>query len=336
MKIHRSGIFVIFCAVYAWGQGQRTFQGMNPNIGVIGDFSYENHLNSSGQVGQFQFQEAEISFRMVLDPFARADYYVAVVPPEEAVELEEGFITLFSLPMSIQARIGHFRNAFGKFNLTHPPETPLTTTPLHLQHYFGDEGLAETGVSLSTLVANPWDLFAELSFDLLGGENEVSFGGGNGDRFSYLWHLKSFIDISENSNVEFGLSTMAGPNDSLEAHTTRLFGGDLIYRWKPLAMGQYRSFTLQSEVLYSGRQTGDGEVNSYAVFLFSQVQVAKRWFVGLSYDYAGFPDRKDDLEARISALATLWPSEFQTLKLQFSQTHRNFVSPKKVSSVYFQ
>lgn len=334
MKNYRFAIFLILST--GLGQGQPTFQGMNPNIGIIGDFLYQNHFKANGLKTGFLFREAEVSFRMVLDPYARADFFIAVVPPEEAVELEEGFITLFSLPFSMQARIGHFRNAFGKFNLTHPPETPLATTPLLLANYFGEEGLAGTGISLSALLPNPWDYYLEMNFDVLNVDNEVSFSGGSADKLTYLLHIKNFFDLSENNSVELGLSTMIGPNDSLEVHTTRLFGIDLIYRWKPLTMGRYRSFTLQSELLWSQREINSGEVNSVALFLFSQYQMAKRWFFGISYDYAGFPESEDSIERRFSTVLTFWPSEFQTVKFQIQWTERNFSPLEDFASFYFQ
>ncbi|MFQ6616513.1 MAG: hypothetical protein ACE5HZ_07060, partial [Fidelibacterota bacterium] len=324
---------LVFHAVDVRGQGP--FQAMNPNIGVIGDFSYRNRFNVTGPEDGFHFNEAEISFRMVLDPFARADFYVAVVP-EEGVELEEGFLTLLSLPFSFQARVGHFRNAFGKFNLTHPPETPLALPPLHLANYFGEEGLAETGISVSTIVPNPWGIYLETSLDVLNGDNPVSFGSAIGDRPSYLAHLKSFVDVTENSNVEFGLSALTGSHGSPETHTTRLFGGDAIYRWKPLGRGNYRSFTFQWEGLASLRQ-GEGEtVESFALFVFSQLQLSKRWFVGVSYDRSGLPESQNSIEWRTSGLVTFWPSEFQTVKVQVAHARRNFSSSRTVNSVHFQ
>jgi len=164
----------------------------------------------------------------------------------------------------------------------------------------------------------------------------MSFSGGSADKPTLLAHLKSFVDLTENSNVEMGLSAMTGPNDSLGIHTTRLFGIDAIFRWKPLTRGRYRSFTLQSEGLYSLRQ-GEGETaGSFGWFVFSQYQMSKRWFAGLSYDYSQFPETSTDAEQRVSALVTFWPSEFQTVKFQVGRTRRNFSSVKSVTSIHFQ
>lgn len=335
MKIHWFVLLISAGAVF--GQGGATYQGMNPNIGVIGDFLFRNHLNDNEEKGSgFEFREVELSFRMVMDPYARADVYMAVVPPEEAVELEEGFITLLALPFSTQAKIGHFRNAFGKFNLTHPPETPLVTTPLFLKNYFGEEGLAETGISLSALLPNPWEFYLEATVDVLNPDNEVSFSGGASQKLLYLLHLKSFFDITEENSLEVGFSAMSGPNDSTGVHKTGLYGADAIYRFKPLALGRYRSLTVQWEALYSQRESDEGTVNSYAAFLFCQYQLSRRWFAGFSYDYAGFEDSSQGTEQRFSGLVTFWPSEFQTVKLQIQQTERNLSSRQRLKSVWFQ
>ena len=79
MKNYRFAIFLVLST--GLGQGQPTFQGMNPNIGIIGDFSYQNHFKANGLETGFLFREAEVSFRMVLDPYARADFFIAIVPP---------------------------------------------------------------------------------------------------------------------------------------------------------------------------------------------------------------------------------------------------------------
>lgn len=329
--------FVLFLAAIlgVTARGQGPFQAMNPNIGVIGDFSYRNQFGASMPEDGFHFNEAEISFRMVLDPFARADFFVAVVP-EEGVEIEEGFLTLLSLPFSTQARVGHFRNAFGKFNLTHSPETSLALPPLFLSNYFGEEGLSETGISLSALIPNPWGFYLEANLDVINGDNPVSLGGGPGDRPSYLVHLKSFVDFTENSNAEVGLSAVTGPNDSPGSHTSRLFGADAIYRWKPLARGLYRSFTFQTEGLVSLRESEGKTIRSFGVFAFSQVQLSKRWFVGASYDYSGLPESDYAIERRISGLVTFWPSEFQTVKIQVAYADRNFSAFRTFTSIHFQ
>ncbi len=300
-------------------------QNLNPNIGVIGNFIGSKVFEREEAEDGFTFDEAEFSFQMVIDPYAKADVFVAVVPPEEAIELEEGYITLLALPASLQARLGLFRSPFGKLNLTHPPETAFADQiPRVLNNFFGEEGLAETGVMVSSLIPNPWQLFLELSLGVFDGDNEESFNGGATSDLLYLGHLKSFFDLSEHSNIEFGLSGMSAKNDSLGDFRTNVFGADFIYRWKPPRLNRYKSFTLQSEVLYSQRNEAAGDITSWGMFAFAQYQLSKRFFLGGRFDYSEFPTSSVDREIAYSAILTFWPSEFQTIRLQYRHLNRNF------------
>lgn len=302
------------------------FQNLNPNIGVIGNFLGHKILDSGASGDGFTFDEAELSFRMVIDPYASADFFIAVVPPEEAVELEEGYITYLSLPLSLKAQLGFFRSKFGKLNQIHPPERPFIDIPLMYEHYFGEEGLVEPGLSLSWLVPNPWDKFIELTFEVTNGQNKVSFNGGDSDDFLYLAHLKNFFDLTPNATLELGLAGMTGVSDSTGNQRTFIEGIDLTYRWKPVRYNRYRSFTLLSEFLFSQREQAAGnQVNSFGFFTFLQYQISQRWFVGARVDYSEFPDSGDLTQKAFSGLITFWPSEFQTLRLQYRHTTGDLV-----------
>ena len=85
-----------------------------------------------------------------MDPYSRADFFIAV-SPAEGVDLEEGTLTLFALPAGLTAKLGKFRSNFGKFNRTHPPETPFADRPLAAERFLGEEGLAPSGLSASWL-----------------------------------------------------------------------------------------------------------------------------------------------------------------------------------------
>jgi hypothetical protein len=300
-------------------------QNLNPNIGVIGNFIGSKVFEREEEGDGFTFEEAEFSFQMVIDPYAKADVFVAVVPPEEAVELEEGYITLLALPASLQARLGLFRPPFGKLNLTHPPETAFADQiPRVLNNFFGEEGLAETGVLVSALIPNPWRQYLEFSLGAFDGDNDVSFNGGATSDLLYFGHLKSFFDLSESSSIEFGLSGMTAKNDSLGDFRTNILGADFIYRWKPPRLNRYKSFTLQSEFLYSRRKEAAGDIKSWGMFAFAQQQLSKRFFLGGRFDYSEFPTSSSDREIAYSAILTFWPSEFQTIRLQYRHLNRNF------------
>ena len=67
-----------------------------------------NFLGAAGQERgrtprrSFEMNEAEATFQAVVDPYARADFFLAFSP--EGVEIEEGFLTFTSLPGGLLAR----------------------------------------------------------------------------------------------------------------------------------------------------------------------------------------------------------------------------------------
>ena len=60
-----------------------------------------------------------MSLQAVVDPYARADFFLAF--GEEGVDLEEGFITFPTLPGGLLAKVGKFRSAFGRINVSLAP-----------------------------------------------------------------------------------------------------------------------------------------------------------------------------------------------------------------------
>ena len=116
-------------------------------------------------------QEAELSFQAVVDPYARADFFVTLGPEE--VALEEGYITFPTLPGGFLTKVGKMRDAFGKVNGQHPHTLPFVDRPLVSTNLTGGEdGLADAGISVARLIPNPW-LFLEATGQVYQGNSEV-------------------------------------------------------------------------------------------------------------------------------------------------------------------
>ena len=116
-------------------------------------------------------QEAELSFQAVVDPYARADFFVTLGPDE--VALEEGYITFPTLPGGFLTKVGKMRDAFGKVNGQHPHTLPCIDRPLVTTNLIGGEdGLADAGISVARLIPNPW-LFLEATGQVYQGNSEV-------------------------------------------------------------------------------------------------------------------------------------------------------------------
>jgi hypothetical protein len=316
------------------------FQGMNPNISVVGSLlGSANSLDGAERNVDLIFQEGEFAFQAIVDPYARADFYVAFgrhleplvrpVPEEEEehghgleAEIEEAYITLLSLPFHTQLKAGKFRSRFGKLNETHPHAYNFVDVPLMYQNFFGPEGLNDEGASLNWLTPNP-AFFQELTFQVTSGPAEnASFVRAETNRLLYLAHLKNFFDVTDNTTLELGVTGLSGPN-IIDGASTNMLAGDLTLKWKPLQQNRYKSFELMSELLISKRN-GIEDVTSFGMFSFARYQIAKRWFLGGMYDYTEFPEFTEVDHWALSGVVQFLASEFQKVELQYKYNDGNF------------
>jgi len=307
------------------------FGNMNPNIGLITKFTGDVLVNGEieteekeGSPEGFNFHEVELSFQMVIDPYARADFFIAFLPEEEAVELEEAYITVFSLPFDLRAKAGIIRTKFGRLNTIHPPEVVFVDYPLPLEMYFGGKGLVETGVSFSYLIPNKWDLFWEATFEVTNGDNEEIFNGNSTNDLAYNGHFSSFFNMGDNSALLLGGTAMSGVNDELGLYKTNVYGIDLTYKWKPLRRQLYKSFTWQTEFFFVNREEGTPEnIKAAGFYSYMEYQLGRRWYILGRYDRAELQDNSGNAGEKYAAALTFFPSNFQTIRLQ-STTSKDF------------
>lgn len=325
--------------------GPRSRISLNPNISVVGTF-LGSVANAEGLKKQIDLGlgEAEISFQAYVDPYAKADFFVAFgkertdpfhpqpvesLESELAPELEEAFVTSLSLPHALQVKAGLFRSKFGKVNATHPHAYGFIDLPRIFVNFLGDEGLSDTGVSLSWLVPNGLNFFQELTLEITSGAvNSPSFSVAAGNRLLYLTHLKNFFDLSDNTTLEVGFTGISGPHNAA-GHLTQIGAFDLTYKWKPLSRNRYNSFTWITETLVSWRsrdslrslrsQENEATIRSKGLYSFVNWQVAKRWFLGGRYDYSEFPEHGDQHEQAFSGILAFYASEFQKFELQYQR-----------------
>lgn len=310
----------------------KAIQSFNPDMSVIGDFTghWSNRGSRDVNRDRFSLRELELAFGGSIDPYARGDIFLSFGEQNDGTyqaNIEEGYISFLNLPFDLQAKLGKFKASFGKANTFHTHQMPFVTNPNFINNYFGEEQLAEPGVSVNYLISNPWDKYIELTVEGFNNGNEKSFAGGaKSNDLVYLAHLKNFFDLSENSTFELGLSTATGPNDSGHGRKrTTLEGIDLTYKWKPLREGLYKSLTWQTEFLMSqNNKKIQAEVDSFGMYSSLQYQFQRRWTAGLRYDYSEFPDSASKHENAYSANLTFAQSEFAFLRLEYRHTDRNF------------
>src|SRR6185295_15717005 len=115
-------------ALPVYGSAVTGSKVFNPDMAMIGNFlgaAGTNHVNPDPAL---EMRESEASFQAVVDPYARADFFLAF--GEEGVNLEEGFLTFTSLPGGLLTKVGKMRAAFGKVNSLHNHVLPWADRPL--------------------------------------------------------------------------------------------------------------------------------------------------------------------------------------------------------------
>ena len=302
-------------------------QIFNPDISVIGDFLGHLTDDETDENGdRFFVRELELDFEAAIDPYARGFVFLSASEEdgEWKTELEEAYATFLHLPLDTQAKLGKFKPAFGRVNQFHRHALPWVEYPNIITNYFGEEGISDAGVSLSTLVPNPMEKYIELTLEAFDNENTLSFAGSEANDLVFLAHLKNFFDISEASTLESGLTYAGGPNDPGGSNITNLEGLDFTYKWRSPKEGLYKSFTSQTEFLFSQREGEEVDVDSWGMYSSLQYQFAKRWSCGLRYDYSEFPQDNTSHEVALSPVITFAQSEFAFWRLQYKHTDRNF------------
>ena len=289
----------------------------NPDIAVIGNFLGAAGRNAINPPPAFEMNEAEGSFQAIVDPYARADFFLAFSP--EGVEIEEGFITFPTLPGGLLAKVGKMKQQVGKVNTLHAHVLPWVDRPLANQNLLGgEEGLADSGISISRLIPNPW-LFLEATGEVYRGSSGVFESHSRGD-LSYVGRLRGYHDLTESTNVDVGTSVAWGRNDLGSDFSTRVLAIDATLRYRPLARAIYRRFLARTELFWSRREQPDGRVAAFGMYGSGEYQFARRWFGGARYDWSERAADASLVDKGPSLLLTYWPSEFSQVRGQFRRT----------------
>jgi hypothetical protein len=302
----------------------RTAPSTLPDISVIGDFqaSYKNNVKRNFDAG---INEAELSLQSVVDPYARADFFITVgrdpATGKFSAGLEEGYLTTLSLPAHLQLKVGKFKSAMGRISPVHSHALPFISLPEAYANYFG-EGINDEGISLSWLIPNPL-FYQEVVVQITDGPIEnPSFSRSVGNTYFELAHLKNFFDLSANATLELGFSGMTGAN--FFDLRTNIGAMDLTYKWKPVQFNTYRSFTWQSETYFSNANISkDKAVNSFGMYSFINFQFSKRLFFTGMYSYSNKPFSASTVENSYSATVGWYATEFQKLEIEGKTTSSN-------------
>jgi hypothetical protein len=297
----------------------------NPDIAVIGDF-----LGAAGTPTinplqpTFEMHESELSLQAIVDPYARADFFLSF--GQEGVTLEEGYATFPTLPGGILMKVGKFRTAFGKVNTLHNHVLPWTDRPLVTYNLVaGEDGINNAGFSFARLIPNPW-VFLEATGQIIHGDSDDVFRSVERTDLTYIAHLRGYQDLSESTNIDLGASYALGHTalaQSIVVPTpflTSLYGIDATLRWRPLQRSIYRSFVGRSEVIWSHRDQPGGLQRAMGFYVSGDYQFARRWFVGARIDQSDRAQNAALRDTGQSLVLTYWPSEFSQIRGQYQRT----------------
>jgi hypothetical protein len=289
----------------------------NPDMAVIGNFIGAGGKNAVDPLPALRLNEAEVTFQAIVDPYARADFFLAASP--EGLEIEEGFLTFPTLPGGMLVKVGKMKAQFGKVNTMHSHTLPWVDAPLPLKNLLGgDEGLNDSGISVSKLIMNPV-LFLEATGEVYNGSNTL-FSSSKRSDLNYVGRLRGYRDITEATNLDLGTSFAYGHNDAGPDLKTRVIGLDATLRYRPLRRAIYKRFIGRTELFWSRREQPFDTAQAFGAYVSGDYQFAQRWFAGGRYD---FSDRATDPTLRDksgSLLVTFWPSEFSQIRGQYRRT----------------
>jgi hypothetical protein len=329
-------------ALPVYGNAAASSKVFNPDTAVIGNFLGASGKNKVNPQPAMQLSESEVSLQAIVDPYARADFFLSF--GEEGVAVEEGYITFPTLPGDVLMKVGKMRAAFGKVNTLHTHVLPWTDRPLVTDNLLGgDDGIDDAGISVSRLIPNPW-VFLEGTAQVYRGDSDDVFHSSKRGDLSYVGHLRGYQDVRESTNLDLGVSYARGHNPSGIAlggdaentgrFITNLFGVDATVRWRPLRRAIYHSFLGRGEFIVSRRDQPDGLQRSTGWYLSGDYQLGRRWFTGLRFDRSDLLDSADLHDSGRSLILTYFPSEFSEVRGQLRRT--NYAEGPAATEFLFQ
>jgi len=279
------------------GGGVSNSKVFNPDIGMIGNFISATGKSRGGSesIAPIPFatlQESEASFQAVVDPYARADFFLAL--GEEGIEVEEGYVTFPTLPGGLLLKAGKMRANFGRLNAFHNHTLPWIDRPLAMYNLLGgspldpDTGIKDAGVSVSRLIP-AGKLFVEATGEVFRGDSGTVFKSNRRSDFSTIGHLRAYADFTEGTNIEIGGSYARGHNELGSDFVTQLYSTDVTLRWRPLRRAIYRSLAARSELFWSHRQEPTVVQEAFGGYASVDYGFRRRWFAG-----GRIRDRKDN------------------------------------------
>ncbi|MFQ5690278.1 MAG: hypothetical protein ACE5HQ_08400 [Gemmatimonadota bacterium] len=312
---------------------------LNPEISMTGDIvgsfaSPDEGANDFSAVPR----EFELSIQSAIDPYTRTKIFLSKEEEfpiagqgrdpatgtdptsgptggNSPIEVEEGYVYWVGLPAGIGVKLGKFRQEIGLYNRWHTHALLEVERPLATTTFLGDDGLIQTGVSLSAPTFQLGPATENATFEVTRASSDALFDGGGG-RLSYLGRVQNFFDLSPSTFLQVGATGVYGENND-ESLKSKLGSVDVYFRWAPPGRSLYREFTLKSEYYWADKDFGDTGESGNGGYTQASYRLSQRWIAGLRADYVdGFGDRPNLFQ--LVPTLTFWQSEWIRLRLQYN------------------
>jgi hypothetical protein len=320
--------------------GGRNQNAFNPEISATADVR-ATLLRPGPQTETFVPHEVELGFQSALDPFSATKIITSV--GEEGMSIEEGYVYWSGLPGHVRLDVGKFRQQVGELNRWHLHALPEGEYPLVLQRFLGDEGLAQTGLSLYSPLPIPAPLGTyELTAQVTRGTDETLFGR-YGSRPTVSGHLSGFWQFSRSTFGQLSFSALYGTGrDSTaqivncpgrpcapmrETHIeTALHALAARFTWRPPNAALRREVTVRSELFRFHRLADGIGPARFGWYLDAQAKLGLRWIAAVRFDRVASTDPAvPGFEWAVTPTMTFWQSEFVFLRLQWTH-HRDLLA----------
>lgn len=308
-----------------------------PEIGAVADITAKQSSSKADTDGndRVSLRELELVLGSNVDPYSRLDATVAF-NEDNSAELEEAYLTRFQLPFDTTARIGRFKPKIGRDLAAHRDSLDTVDEPLVIQRYFGEEGMNKSGVDFTKLLDLPTPFVHQLTLGVLeGGSGEGGTVFGDAKRRPTLYgHLKNYVDLTDMTNLDLGLTYAAGHKDDEEAFKVNVLGLDatLIHH-----LNANQDLKLQTETFYLDRRdsfldetdplTGavtrrDVMGHLWGGYGLLDFRVNSQWATGFRFDYVELVDNPladpHDADVGYAGYLTFYQSEFARWRLQYN------------------
>jgi hypothetical protein len=318
---------------------QRSLQALNPEISVTGDILA---MLAEGEAHQSNFsaREFEFAFQSALDPYSRASVFIghhrhganALDPFGEdadegeeehgeggVTEVEEGYVEWVNVPGGFGFTVGKFRQRLGSYNRWHAHALPGQSYFLPYQTFFGEEGLAQTGLSVHWLApferAGAYEGWVEIA------QSDNAFFGQS-SRLSYLAHLNAFWQLSSATYFEVGVSGLTGTREDGTGATAgnRLLHLEAGFNWRPPERALYRELNVRGAVMLNDRDPiGAAPETSSALGAFglAELRLGRQWWVGGRFDYVENPLDPAQDSWLFAPTLSWWQSEWVRIRAEY-------------------